>query len=83
MVYSKIQYGIEIYGYCTSTLLKKIQTLQNKLLKVLYKFPYRMATSQLHYELKLLKVKDIRTANVLKFVYDSLTKRSIKREFRI
>ena len=34
-IYSKIQYCIEIYGSCSTNLLSKVQTLQNKLLKLL------------------------------------------------
>ena len=78
MVYSRIQYGIELYGSCSDSLLKKIQTLQNKLLKVLYKLPYRTRTNELHFKLRLHKVKDIYKMNILKFVYNSKNKKSIK-----
>lgn len=78
LVYSRVQYGIELYGACSNRLLKKIQTMQNKLLKVLYNLPYRTATNDLHLELDLLNVKDIYNMNILKFVYDSCNKESIK-----
>ena len=32
-IYSRLQYGIEIYGYCSESNISKIQTLLNKLLK--------------------------------------------------
>ena len=78
LVFSHIQYDIEIYGTCRNNLLNKVQTLQNKLLKVLYKHPYRTDTNYLHRELNILKVKGIRKLNILKFVYESINKTSIK-----
>ena len=78
MVYSRIQYGIELYGACRKGLLDKIQTLQNKLLKVLYKLPYLTETNQLHSSLNLLKIRDIYKNKVLKFVYESISKISIE-----
>ena len=33
-IYSRISYGFEIYGSCANGLLSKLQTLQNKLLKL-------------------------------------------------
>ena len=78
LVYSKIQYGIELYGSCSKTLLDRIQILQNKLLKVLYNLPYRTDTCELHSSLRILKVNDIRKLNILKFVYEALNRTSIK-----
>ena len=78
LVYSRIQYGIELYGACSKNLLQKVQIIQNKLLKVLYNLPYRTDTNELHSKLKLLMVKDIYHMNILKFVYNSFNKKSIK-----
>jgi hypothetical protein len=58
-VFPHIKYGIEIYGNCNSTALKKIQVMQNKILKILSRKPWRYSTNQLHYELKILKCSDI------------------------
>ena len=77
LVHSRILYGIEVYGSCSSTLLNKVQTMQNKLLKVLYNLPFRTDTNDMHAKLKLLKVKDIYNVNVLNFVYESVNKCSI------
>ena len=77
LVHSRILYGIEVYGACNSTLLKKVQTIQNKLLKVLFNLPFRTDTNKMHAELKLLKVKDIYNVSVLKFTYESVNKCSI------
>ena len=58
-VYSRIAYGIEVYGSCNTTLLAKVQVMQNKLLMILYNKDRRYSTNTLHHELKLLQVKDI------------------------
>ena len=77
LVYSRILYGIELYGACRATLLNRVQILQNKLLKVLYKLPYRTSTNDMHYKLKVLKVEDIYKSRILKFVYESINGLSI------
>ena len=51
--------------------------MQNKLLKVLFKRPFRTPTNELHNEFRLFKVEDIYRMNILKFVYSSVTKQSI------
>ena len=78
MVYSRIIYGIIIYGACASSLLKKVQTLQNKLLKVLFKLPHRTDSNILHFDLEILKVHDIYKYQIHKFVYESVKKHSIE-----
>ena len=35
-IHSRIHYGIEVYGHACNKNIKKIQTLQNKILKILY-----------------------------------------------
>merc|ERR1711942_429492 len=77
MVYSRIIYGLVLYGACRSTLLNKVQVLQNKLLKVLYKLPFRTDTNVMHLNLDILKVKDIYKYRIQKFVYESLNKTCI------
>ena len=76
-IHSRISYGIELYGACSQTLLNKIQTLQNKLLKVLFNKPYRTGTNDLHHELRLLKVDDLYRISVLNFVYKAVNRESI------
>ena len=58
--------------------MNKVQTMQNRLLKVLYNRPFRSPTNELHNELKLVKVKDIYHINILKFVYNSVNHISVK-----
>ena len=73
LVYSKIKYGIVIYGTSNSIVLKSVQTVQNQLLKVLTEKPYRYSTNQLHTELKLIKVEDLFKQEVLSFVFNFYT----------
>ena len=49
-VYSKIQYGIEVYGHAKTSYLRKIQTKQNRALKTLFNLDYRSPTLQLHHD---------------------------------
>ena len=65
---SRISYGSEVYGHCANEYLCKLQTLQNKLLKLMLKLNRRTSTNQLHRDLSLLKVSDIHAINVLCFV---------------
>ena len=50
--------------------MKRIQTLQNQLLKVLAGKVYRYSTDKLHDELEILKVKDIKEQEILAFVHN-------------
>ena len=50
--------------------MKRIQTLQNQLLKVLAGKEYRFSTDKLHAELELLKIKDIKDQEILAFVHN-------------
>jgi hypothetical protein len=68
-IYSKIQYGIEAYGRATMTSLKKVQTQQNRALKILYNKDYFTPTLQLHRDIKILLVRDIYKLSIAKFVY--------------
>ena len=69
MIYSRIKYGSIITGQTTDENLSKIQTLQNKLLKVLYYKNYRYSTNKLHNELEILKFNDLIKQETLSFVY--------------
>ena len=67
--FSKICYGIEVYGNTSKHNLNKIQTLQNKILKILYNRDWFTPTNILHKELRLLKITDIQKLSTAKFVY--------------
>ena len=68
-IYSKIQYGIEVYGKACATNLKKVQVQQNRSLKILYNKDYMTHTKTLHRELKTLLVENIYKLSIAKFVY--------------
>ncbi len=68
-VFSKIQYGIEVYGQASTSNLRKVRIQQNRALKILHNKDYHTPTKSLHKELNLLLVEDIYKLGVLKFVY--------------
>ena len=49
-IYSKIAYGLEVYGYTSVSNVSKIQTMQNKLLKLILKLDIRTRTNTVHHE---------------------------------
>ena len=59
MIYSRINYGSIITGQTTNENINKIQTLQNRLLKVLLYKSYYYSTNKLHNELSILKFTDL------------------------
>ena len=73
-VFSRISYGIEVYGNCANRILSKLQIIQNKLLKLILQRNIRTPTNTLHRNLHLLKVKDIQNVRILLFVNKCLLK---------
>ena len=59
-----------MYGFATKTKLKKIQTLQNQLMKVLTSRDYRFSTNDLHTKHNILKVDDIFLLEKISFVHN-------------
>ena len=59
LIYSRIKYGLAVYGHAGTTMLNKIQFLQNQLLKVLSNKKNRFSTDKLHNEFDILKVQDM------------------------
>ena len=47
-IYSRIKYGIELYGSSSASNMNKIQVIQNKLLKMVLKLDRLMPTNDLH-----------------------------------
>ena len=64
-IYSKIKYGLEVYGNTSSRNISKLQVMQNKLLKYVMRFDIRTETNLLHTTLDIMKVEDIHENNVL------------------
>ena len=67
-IYSRIQYGIEVYNNCSETHTNRLQVIQNKLLKLILKLDGLTATNLLHKEMNVLKLTHIGESNVLGFV---------------
>ena len=67
-IYSRIQYGIEVYSSCSETHINRLQVIQNKLLKLILKLDRLTTTNILHKEINVLKVTHIGESSVLGFV---------------
>ena len=67
-IYSRIQYGIEVYSSCSETHTNRLQIIQNKLLKLILKLDRLTATNLLHKEINVLKVTHIGESSVPGFV---------------
>ena len=67
LVYSKISYGMEIYGMANASILKPIQVLQNRILKTITFSHRRRPTNDLHSKLGVLKVSDIHALKMCTF----------------
>ncbi len=68
-IYARLQYGIEVYGSASTSATKKLQTNQNRALKILFNKDYFENTTKLHRDLGLLKVADISNKHIMSFVY--------------
>ena len=71
-VFSRITYGIEIYGNCSDRNVNKIQIMQSKLLKLLLQLDRLTPTNILHKNLNILKISDLYRCSILSFVNDIL-----------
>ncbi len=68
-IQSKIQYGIEVYGRANPSTIKKVQTQQNRALKILYNKDFLIPTKTLHKDLDILIISEIYKLNIAKFGY--------------
>ena len=68
-LYSRISYGIEVYGKAKSSILKPLQIIQNRVLKILTFKPSKYSTNILHRDLNLLKISDIYTLRTGTLIY--------------
>ena len=69
ILYSRLQYVIEVYRTATKTIINQLYVTQNKLLKVSFNKHHRYHTNNLYWELKLLKSEDIFNSLLLQFVH--------------
>ena len=69
MVLSKVSYALETYGLALKKYLNELQTLQNRILKILYFKDRRYPTNALHKELNFLKINDLYELKILKLMH--------------
>ena len=74
-VFSRIKYGIEVFGSCSKEQLHRLQVLQSGLLKLLLHVDRRTDTNKLHLDLRILKVEHIYKMQLLMFVNNCRQKR--------
>ena len=67
-IYSRVQYGIEVYSSCSETHINRLQVIQNKLSKLIHNLDRLTATIILYKEINILKVTHIDESSVLGFV---------------
>jgi hypothetical protein len=68
-IVSNIKYGIEVYGHTSLQNIRKIQVLQNRILKILFNEDWFTPTNSLHSKLKVLKISDIFKLQMAQFVF--------------
>ena len=76
-IYSKINYGIEVYGSANNNSLQKLQILQNKLMKLLTRKPRDHSTNEFHRNLNILKVQDIHPYSILSLMFNCMHGKTI------
>ena len=59
LVYSTISYGIEVYTNTTWNILKPLDYIHKRIIKILYNIPKRTATKEVYLSLKLLDLRHI------------------------
>ena len=75
LVFPHLIYGIEVWGSAMQTYSSRIHLMQKKLVRMISRKDVRMdnyaypASEPIFKELKILKLKDIHTSYVCKFVY--------------
>ena len=68
-VHSKLRYGLLLYGTAPKKCLKKVQTAQNKSLKILYNLDPLTPTKLLLKKYKLLSVKDLHRLSQIQLIH--------------
>ena len=68
-VSSRISYGIEIYGMAKPPILRPLQIMQNRILKILTDKPRRYPTNILYCDLGMLKINEIHREKMFILLY--------------
>ncbi len=62
--YSKILYGIEVYGSACNEHINTVQVQQNRSLKILFQKHYRTHTCNLYKDINLLKLPAMKNVQI-------------------
>lgn len=74
LVKPHLLYLIEIWGSAPKTKLSQLQITQNKLIKMLFNYPYLTATTKIYKDTKLMNIKQLYTYNICIFIKKVLNK---------
>lgn len=74
LVKPHLMYLIEIWGSAAKTKLANLQIIQNKIIKMLFNYPYLTATSKIYEDTKIMNIRQLYTYNVCIFVRKALSK---------
>lgn len=83
-IYSRIQYGIIVYGSTTKSLLNKIQIIQNRTIRTLFRIPRMVTNASMYKQLNLLQLNEIYKLNLAimgYLVYHDSISSSLKSQF--
>lgn len=75
LVKSHLLYLIEIWGSAAKTSLKKLQILQNKIIKTIFNYNFRSSTSKIYRETNLMNIKQLYIYNTCIFIYKTINKK--------
>lgn len=59
LVKSHLLYLMEVWGGAAKTTLSKLQILQNKIIKILFNYPYLTSSSTIYQETKFMNIKQL------------------------
>ncbi len=68
-VFSRISYGIEIYGMAKQSIIRPLQIMQNRILKTLTYKPRRYPTNTLYFDNEILQINEIHREKIYTLLY--------------
>ena len=71
LVYSHLQYGITSWGFADAFYMKPLNTLHNKVLRVIANYGYRIKLSPVYKAQNILKLEDIHKLELGKLIFKS------------
>lgn len=74
LVKPHLLYLIEVWGSAAKTKLAEIQVAQNKIIKMLFHYPYLTPTKKIYTETKLMNIKQLYIYNICIFIRKTINK---------